>query len=99
MLFNPDEEGVELEVKRARRKTHIHCREDLHARPGEAFGLSQKREEKQLSICTAATVGQHTQHVEVEANTLRRDQLLSLLRRALTVFIAARLGQSENCSL
>ena len=99
MLFNPDEEGVELEVKRTRQKRHIHRCEDLHARSRQAFGLSQKREEKQLSIGTAATVGQHTQHVEVEANTLRRDQLRSLLRRALTVFIAARIGQCENRSL
>ena len=46
VLFNSDEEGLELEVTRARREAHIHRREDLHARSGQAFRLSQEREEK-----------------------------------------------------
>ena len=48
MLFNHDEEGLELEIKCARRETDIHRSEDLHARSGQAFGLSQKMQE---NIC------------------------------------------------
>ena len=99
VLFYSDVEDLELEVTRARREAHIHRRENLHARSGQAFRLSQEREEKQLPIGTAPTVRQDTQKVEVEPDSFSRDQLLSLLRRALTLLVAARLGQCKDCSL
>ena len=99
VLFDSDEEDLELEVTRARREAHIHRRENLHARSGQAFRLSQEREETQLPIGTASTVRQDNQKVDVEPDSFSRDQLLSLLRRALTLIVAARLGQCKDCSL
>ena len=98
VLFNPDEEGVELEVERAWRKTHVHGPEELHARARQASGLSQQRHEEKLPVGAASAAGQTGQDPEEEANSLRVDELGSLQNGALPCLLLALFRKRGQCS-